>query len=64
MSLPKAEHGIDEWSWFPRAEKDGQFVFSKSTEPLQSFAIKLAFSADSIIPTAQKRILMFVPTCG
>ncbi len=32
---PKPEHGIDEWSWFPRAtDADGQFVFGKSTEPL------------------------------
>ena len=28
MSLPHAKHGIDEWA---RAEKDGQFVFGKST---------------------------------
>ena len=34
MSLPKTEHGIDEWSWFPTAERDGEFVFGKSTEPL------------------------------
>ncbi|GIS59119.1 MAG: hypothetical protein CM1200mP2_13440 [Planctomycetaceae bacterium] len=34
MSLPKPEHGIDDWSLgFPRAKKDGQFVFGKSTEP-------------------------------
>ena len=37
MSLPFAKHGIDEWSWFPRAEKDGKFVFGKSTEPLSSY---------------------------
>ena len=36
MSLPKPEkHGIDEWSWFPRQEKEGKFVFGKSTEPLE-----------------------------
>ncbi len=43
MSLPKPEHGIDEWSWFPRAEKDGQFVFGKSTEPLSEFRNQLSF---------------------
>ena len=34
MSLPKEEHGLAEWSWFPAAERNGQFVFGKSTEPL------------------------------
>ena len=43
MSLPKQEHGIDQWSWFPRAEKDGQFVFGKSTEPLAPFRSQLSF---------------------
>ena len=43
MSLPKPEHGIDEWSWFPRQEKDGQFVFGKSTEPLAPFRKQLSF---------------------
>ena len=43
MSLPKAEHGIDEWSWFPRATDNGQFVFGKSTEPLAPFRDKLSF---------------------
>ena len=38
MSLPKAEHGIPEWSWFPTAtEANGEFVFGKSTEPLAPF---------------------------
>ncbi len=43
MSLPKAEHGIDEWSWFPRTVKDGQFEFGKSTEPLAPFRDQLSF---------------------
>ncbi len=43
MSLPKPEHGIDEWSWFPRLEKDGQFEFGKSTEPLAPFRSQLSF---------------------
>ena len=43
MSLPREKHGIDEWSWFPRASKDGQFVFGKSTEPLSPFRKHLSF---------------------
>lgn len=43
MSLPRQQHGIDEWSWFPRAEKDGQFVFGKSTEPLSPYRGQLSF---------------------
>ena len=43
MSLPKKEHGIDEWSWFPRAEEDGEFVFGNSTEPLSPYREKLSF---------------------
>ncbi|HET6881989.1 MAG TPA: DUF1552 domain-containing protein [Pirellulales bacterium] len=43
MSLPRQEHGIDEWSWFPRAAQDGQFVFGKSTEPLALFRNQLSF---------------------
>ncbi|MEE2643018.1 MAG: DUF1552 domain-containing protein [Planctomycetota bacterium] len=44
MSLPKREHKIDQWSWFPR-ETDGQgnFVFGKSTEPLKPFRRQLSF---------------------
>ena len=41
MSLPREENRLDEWSWFPRAEKDGQFVFGKSTEPLSPFRNQL-----------------------
>jgi len=43
MSLPFEKHGIDEWSWFPRAEKDGKFVFGKSTEPLSPYRNQLSF---------------------
>lgn len=43
MSLPKKENGIDQWSWFPRQEKDGEFVFGKSTEPLRDFRKQLSF---------------------
>ena len=43
MSLPKSEHGINEWSWFPTAERNGEFVFGKSTEPLSPFRKQLSF---------------------
>ena len=44
MSLPKPEHGIDDWSWFPRAKKDGQFVFGKSTEPLAAYRDPVSYT--------------------
>ncbi|MCA9167464.1 MAG: DUF1552 domain-containing protein [Planctomycetales bacterium] len=43
MSLPRPEHEIDEWSWFPRGEVDGQFTFGKSTEPLTDFRNAVSF---------------------
>ncbi|MCY3005344.1 MAG: DUF1552 domain-containing protein [Planctomycetota bacterium] len=43
MSLPKPEHGIDEWSWFPTKEVDGKFELGKSTEPLKPFADQVSF---------------------
>jgi hypothetical protein len=43
MSLPKPEHGINDWSWFPTAEVDGQFEFGKSTEPLAPFRDHVSF---------------------
>lgn len=54
MSLPRHEHGIDEWSWFPTAEKDGQFVFSKSTEPLSPFRQQLSFLGGLHHPSGPK----------
>ena len=43
MSLPKTEHGLDEWAWFPRAENNGEFVFGKSTEPFAPYRKQLSF---------------------
>lgn len=43
MSLPKAEHKIDEWSWFPRQQQDGKFAFGESTKPLEPFRNQLSF---------------------
>ncbi len=54
VSLPRAEHGLDEWSWFPRAEKDGQFVFGKSTEPLAPFRRQLSFLGGLYHPSGPK----------
>jgi hypothetical protein len=54
MSLPRKEHGIDEWSWFPTAEKNGQFVFGKSTEPLAPFRKQLSFLGGLHHPSGPK----------
>ncbi len=54
MALPRAEHGIDEWSWFPTAERDGQFVFGRSTEPLSDFRHKLSFMGGLYHPSGPK----------
>ncbi len=43
MSLPKPQHKIDEWSWFPRQGKGRDFKFGRSTEPLEKFRDKLSF---------------------
>lgn len=43
MALPKPEHGIDEWSFFPTTEKEGRFVLGKSTEPLSPFQNQVSF---------------------
>ena len=54
MSLPQAKHGINEWSWFPRAEKDGKFVFGKSTEPFAPFRQQLSFMGGLYHPNGPK----------
>ncbi|MFT5469956.1 MAG: hypothetical protein ACI8UO_005079 [Verrucomicrobiales bacterium] len=54
MSLPREAHGIDEWSWFPRAEDDGKFVFGKSTEPLSPFREQLSFLGGLYHPSGPK----------
>ncbi len=54
MSLPKTDHKIDDWSWFPRASKDGKFVFSKSTEPLRPFRKQLSFLGGLYHPNGPK----------
>ena len=54
MSLPKSEHGIDEWSWFPAAETDGEFVFGRSTEPLEPYREQLSFLGGLYHPSGTK----------
>ena len=54
MSLPHAKHGIDEWSWFPRAEQDGKFVFGKSTEAFAPFRQQLSFMGGLYHPNGPK----------
>jgi hypothetical protein len=54
MALPQAQHKIDEWSWFPRAENKGEFVFSKSTEPLAPFRKQLSFMGGLYHPSGPK----------
>ena len=54
MSLPKAHNQLDEWSWFPTAEKDGEFVFGRSTEPLSPFRDKLSFMGGMHHPSGPK----------
>ena len=54
MSLPSSAHGLDEWSWFPSIERDGQFVFGHSTEPLSPFRKKLSFLGGLYHPSGPK----------
>ncbi|MDX2149559.1 MAG: DUF1552 domain-containing protein [Bryobacteraceae bacterium] len=54
MSLPKEEHGIAEWHWFPTSTKNGEFVFSKSTEPLAPFRKQLSFMGGLHHPSGPK----------
>ena len=54
MALPRTQHGINDWSWFPTAEKDGEFVFSNSTEPLNPFRKQLSFLGGLYHPSGPK----------
>ncbi len=53
MSLPKPEHGINEWSWFPTIE-GREFKFGKSTEPLSPFRKQLSFMGGLYHPSGPK----------
>ncbi|RLS52252.1 MAG: DUF1552 domain-containing protein [Planctomycetota bacterium] len=54
MSLPNPDHGISDWSWFPTAEAQGQFVFGQSTEPLQPYRKSLSFLGGLHHPSGPK----------
>jgi hypothetical protein len=54
MSLPKAENNIPEWSWFPTANKDGEYVFGKSTEPYAPFRKQISFMGGLYHPNGPK----------
>lgn len=53
MSLPKADHGINEWSWFPSTE-GRDFTFGKSTKPLEPFRDQLSFVGGLYHPNGLK----------
>jgi hypothetical protein len=53
MSLPKTEHGINDWSWFP-TETGSDFKFGKSTEPLAPFRKQLSFMGGMLHPNGPK----------
>jgi hypothetical protein len=54
MSLPMAEHGLAEWSWFPASGANGDFAFGKSTEPYAPFRKKLSFMGGLYHPNGPK----------
>jgi hypothetical protein len=54
MSLPKAENGLPEWSWFPTTGANGDIVFGKSTEPLAPFRKKLSLLGSLYHPNGPK----------
>jgi len=54
MSLPKTEHGLDEWSWFPTQDQNGEFEFGKSTTPLAPFRKQLSFMGGMFHPSGPK----------
>lgn len=54
MSLPKDEHGISEWSWFPSSGPGSDYTFGKSTEPLAPFRKKLSFMGGLLHPNGPK----------
>lgn len=54
MSLPKTEHGIDEWSWFPAQGSGNDFKFGKSTEPFEKFRKQVSFMGGLEHPNGPK----------
>ena len=54
MSLPMAEHGLAEWSWFPASGANSDFAFGKSTEPYAPLRKKLSFMGGLYHPNGPK----------
>jgi hypothetical protein len=54
MSLPKTEHEIPEWSWFPAGGPGKDYKFSKSTEPLAPFREQISFMGNLYHPNGPK----------
>ena len=53
MSLPKASHQMDQWSWFP-TKAGPDFSFGNSTEPLKKFRGQLSFMGGLYHPSGPK----------
>ena len=65
MSLPRPEHGIDEWSWFPTAEKDGQFVLRQIDRAARSVPQAAQLPGRAAPSRAARRpTRTCAPTCG
>ena len=54
MSLPKSEHDLGEWSWFPAKGTGQDFVFGTSTEPLNPFRKQISFLGGLLHPSGPK----------
>ncbi len=54
MSLPLEEHGLNEWSWFPRQGSGKEFKFGKSTEPFEKYRNQVSFMGGLEHPNGPK----------
>lgn len=54
MALPRSENNLPEWNWFPSFERNGEFVFGNSTEPLSPFRKQLSFLGGLYHPSGPK----------
>ena len=54
MALPRAEHGIPEWSWFPRVGEKGELIYGNSIQPLLPYRDKISFFGGMYHPNGPK----------
>jgi hypothetical protein len=54
MSLPKEEHAIPEWSWFPSSGPGANYTFGKSTEPYEPFRKQISFMGNLYHPNGPR----------